>query len=135
MSVLAGLAVQKAIYAVLSGDATLASMVFGIYDQPPDSPTPPYVVIGDAIETAADTMGDALGVEVVERVHVWTQYHGRKQGLEIADRVAELLHGTTLTLDAPWVHQWTRREQVIQLDELPYWHHVVVEFRVRARAW
>ena len=99
--------VQTAIYALLSGDATLQTLALngngvGIYDVPvPQSDTDPqpypYVTIGDINAMVDDTKG-SNGETCTGFVHCFSAYQGSKEWQGIISRVKALLHHTCLTL-------------------------------------
>lgn len=82
---------QKAVYARLSGDATLVTTLGArVYEDVPDSAAFPYVAIGDDTEAPNDTMG-VTGRDSTITIHSWSQYRGKKQIKEIQNRVDALL--------------------------------------------
>jgi hypothetical protein len=92
------LAVQTAVYAVLSGDATLATLVGGvanIQNYEPEEPPTEFVFVGNAIERAYNTMGGnvvGFGWEVQLTVHIYSYYKGDINALNILNRVTTLLN-------------------------------------------
>jgi len=92
---------QEAVFAVLSGDATLAALLGGarVYDGAPRNAEAPYVHLGEFAARDWSTATEA-GREILFGVVVWWRTPGRSEGLLIADRVTTLLHDAALTLDA-----------------------------------
>jgi hypothetical protein len=109
----ADLALQDAIYAALTTDSTLRSLLAShafitesptlpaVYDQPPQAAVPesalrfPYVVIGD--ETAAEFDTDDInGKEYTITLHVWDRYLGRARVKQILDAIYSALHDARL---------------------------------------
>lgn len=93
--------IQAAVYALLNGDATLLGLVEGVFNDVPDSTAYPHVLIGNAHETPWDTFGTATtgrGKRVLLRVHIYSQYQGDLEALQILDRVVMLLDNQTLTV-------------------------------------
>ena len=122
-------AVQAAIYDVLSGDAALGALISGVFDEVPEGTACPYVVIGEALETPANSH-DRFGRETVETLHVWSDHRGFSRVSEIAARVVALLDHQPLTI-AGHHHVVTRYEFGQQLsDPVPHLRHTVLRFRV-----
>ncbi|HEX3810020.1 MAG TPA: DUF3168 domain-containing protein [Rhizomicrobium sp.] len=91
-------ALQTAIFAALSTDATLQSLVASrVFDAVPPLPTFPYIVVGDGSETNWDTATEA-GSEHQLEIHIWSRANGHKQTKAIADAVRAALDNTALTL-------------------------------------
>lgn len=125
------LPVQTAVYARLTGDATLTGMISGVYDFVPEDVAYPFVVIGEALETP-DNWHGGFGRETVITLHVWSQYQGYTQGLRIAARVTELLDHQPLAI-AGLAHIATRYEfsQTLTDPEPPGdIRHVVLRYRI-----
>ncbi|MFI2367303.1 DUF3168 domain-containing protein [Streptomyces sp. NPDC018833] len=91
------LSVQTALYAKLTGDATLMDMATGVYDYVPEDAVYPYIVIGEAIETP-DNAHDRFGRQTVPTLHVWDQHRGFRRVLQIGSRVNALLDHQPLTI-------------------------------------
>lgn len=125
------LPVQAAVYARLTGDATLTGMISGVYDYVPENAAYPFVVIGEALETPDNRHG-GFGRETVITLHVWSQYEGYAQALRIGERVTALLDHQPLTI--PTVsHIATRFEfaQTLTDPEPPgNIRHLVLRYRV-----
>lgn len=104
--------------------------VSGVYDTgaPEGSPFP-YVTIGDAIETARNTLG-ALGAETVQTLHVWTKGDSFKSGLEIAGHLRRLFDHQPLLISGHRVVS-VKHEQTTPLrDPNPEVRHIPVRFRI-----
>ncbi len=97
MSLSSTFALQKAIYAELTGDAELTAFPGGafIYDHVPQSRTPPFVVISQ-ISTRDWPPG---GSEHIATLTVWSDNPGHKQAMEISEVIRTLLHDAALTLE------------------------------------
>jgi hypothetical protein len=122
---------QKGIYAKLTGDAALTTLLGGakVYDSPPENAVFPYVVIGDL---TANDFGSATfrGQEQTLTIHSWSQEKSSLELKQIMDRIWSLLHQATLTLvDASLV---LIRSEFLQpfLDEDGRTHHGVQRFRL-----
>lgn len=134
---LACLALQKAVYDALSGDATLATLVGAgkVFDYVPDGTAAPLVVIGDDGDAEirsvefSDVAEDAH--EQVFTVHVWTESRrGRFAIKSVLSRLHDLLVDTALLLSGFAVlRQLFVSAQAMQEDDgLTY--HGVFQFRV-----
>ena len=92
-------ALQSAVFAGLTADATLQSLIdTRLYDAVPLNPTFPYVVLGDGKETNADTATEE-GSEHQFVVTVWSQGGGHQESKSIANAVRFRLNNATLSLD------------------------------------
>jgi hypothetical protein len=92
-------ALQSAVFAALTADATLQSLIdTRLYDAVPLNPTFPYVVLGDGKETNFDTATDE-GSEHQFNVTVWSQGGGHQESKSIANAVRFRLNNATLSLD------------------------------------
>jgi hypothetical protein len=89
-------ALQAAIHARLSGDATLTAMIGegSIFDRRMTGKPMPYVVLSEIVTT---DFGPGVEEHAV-KVEAWSDAEGRKQAQDIAARVKVLLDGAALTL-------------------------------------
>ena len=61
-----------------------ANTAYTVYDENPENAPYPYIVMGEI--TARDWSDkSADGTEVYSTIHIWSQYHGRKEADEMAD--------------------------------------------------
>lgn len=96
-------AIQQAVFAALSADAPLMSMVAGIHDDreqagdPADDANFPFVLIGDDIASPWST-DDWSGGEVLVRINAYSRYAGYGEVKQIADRVRAVLDRVPLTV-------------------------------------
>ena len=97
MSALALMELQRALFAKLSADSTLMSLVGGVYDNVPQNTPLPYVIIGDGTQVIRPADGLVIS-ECQLEIHVYTDSGGRKSALEILNRLHALLHLGTLSL-------------------------------------
>ncbi len=88
---------QPAIVAKLKGDATLMGMITGVFDHVPQGQAFPYIQVGEATETPRNTFG-RKGREATLTIHIYSQYQGFKEGLQIYSKVDDLLDGEPLQL-------------------------------------
>jgi hypothetical protein len=92
-------ALQSAVFAALSADATMQSLIdTRLYDAVPLNPTFPYAVLGDGKEINADTATEE-GSEHQFVVTVWSQGGGHQESKSIADAIRFRLNNATLSLD------------------------------------
>jgi hypothetical protein len=85
------LEIQKAVYSKLKNDSTLSAMIMGVYDRVPDGSSFPYVTIGEA-DCRDWSSVTANGIESELTLFVYSRGGGRKQALEIMERIYALLH-------------------------------------------
>lgn len=122
---------QAAVYAKLTGDSMLMTMVEGVFDgEAPEGTAYPYVTLGDAIETPDNAHG-AFGRQTVQTLHVWSEYRGYAEANAIAYRLQELLDHQPLTITGHR-HVVTRFEfaQTLPDPDRPGLRHVPVRFRI-----
>jgi hypothetical protein len=109
----ATLAIQTAIYGVLSADATLAGLSLSIdtstgavttvavYNDVPDGATYPHVLISDSIERPWHRFGGAttgIGWYDTVRLHIYSRYQGDKEAYQIRNRLVAMLNFQPLTV-------------------------------------
>ncbi len=96
----AGWALQQAIFAALTADTELSTLLGGprIYDAVPTRAEFPYVTFAQGSERDWST-GTDVGAEHVVTLHVWSRGAGRKETAAIMARVRVVLHDVGLTLD------------------------------------
>lgn len=125
------LPVQSAVYGKLTGDATLAGMISGVYDYVPEDVDYPFVVIGEALETP-DNWHGGFGRETVITLHVWSRYQGYAQALRIGAQVTALLDHQPLTITGlAWIATRFEFSQTLTDPEPPGdIRHLVLRYRV-----
>jgi hypothetical protein len=89
--------IQKAIYSTLSSDTTLMNMISGVYDQVPEFTAFPYISIGESFSSDWSTKS-TKGSQITITLHIFSKQGGKKQALEILERIHTLLHEGSLTL-------------------------------------
>lgn len=97
----ASFALQSAVFAALSADETMQSLLGvppRLYDAVPRDPMFPYAVLGDGKETNADTATEE-GSEHRFTVTVWSQTGGHREAKSIADAARFRLNNAILSLD------------------------------------
>jgi hypothetical protein len=103
---LASLPTRDAVRVALTADAELMNLVQGVLDWVPEKQPYPFVHLGESLETP-DNAHDRHGAQVLQTLHVWSQYRGYAEGLTIANRIIHVLDHTPLVI-AGHVHRWTR---------------------------
>lgn len=93
-------ALQKAIFAKLSGDAAVTAALGGarVYDDVPVRKEFPFVSFGPSIERDWSTAGSE-GKELTLTLHAWSRAHGRLESDAVLEAVRAALHDAALTLD------------------------------------
>lgn len=138
-------AVQRAIVAILRGDATLDGLlaraknvtppVPAVVDGPAEGQAYPYVSTGDHLSISANDL-TSFGREITETLHVWTQTRSMAPGQTIADRIVALLDHQVAAVSAvlvPLGHRCVRIEHEFDQalrDPDPQIRHHVLRFRV-----
>jgi hypothetical protein len=126
------LAVQAAIYDVLTSDATLAAMA-AVYDWVPEPASYPYVTLGEDIETPDNVLGD-FGSRVSTTLHVWSRYRGFAEMKPIIARIMELLDHQDFTVEGRTLIV-CRHEQTLTLrDPDPDVRHGTIRFSIETYA-
>ena len=125
------LPVQEAVYALLTGDATLTAKVTGVFDTVPDGQSAPYITIGDATELPFDTFGKD-GHDQTLTIHIWsTSTEGYSEAYDILDTLTTLLEDTALVVAG---HQTVMVNSVdvnsFREDDQRRTRHVAARFRV-----
>lgn len=90
---------QKALFAALSGDSALITLLGGarIHDDVPQGESFPYLTFGQS--TLRDwSTGSEEGSEHVISLHVWSQARGRAEVHDIMNAARSALHGQPLRL-------------------------------------
>jgi Protein of unknown function (DUF3168) len=134
--------ILEAVVAVLAADATLATLITGVFNDVPDQQAFPYVLVRTATERGMHTLGGAavgLGWNNVIRVHVYSRYQGDLEALQILERVVALLNFAALTVTG-YTHVTCEyanagavaRVLVEDVDKVET-RHIPAEFRVRVR--
>ena len=121
--------VHKAMKTLLTADTQLTGLVQGIYDEAPESPVFPYVIVGD-ITASVDNMFRLDGRDMTATVHIFSQYEGFKEAYEIQDRIEAVLNHANLPLDTlePILCQFEFSAALRDPDGIT--RHVPVRFRV-----
>ena len=75
---------------------------YTVYDANPENAEYPYIVMG-GIDARDWSDKSEPGMEVYSTIHVWSQYHGRKEADEIADAVIQALSSSILVLSSDFL--------------------------------
>ncbi len=92
---------NKMLFQLLTGDATLAAKLAGgkVYSgRAPTNAPLDYIILGQSIETPDDLFGTG-GHRGIERLHVWTDDPSKYRASMIANDLHRLLHHTAVTID------------------------------------
>lgn len=126
---------QKAVFATLSGDATLAGMLGGgkVYDHAPASVAFPYITFGRTSVFDWST-GTESGAEQLFTLHVWSKGQGKKEALEIMERARTLLDDAPLALDDHHLVSNRLEFSEVRYDDNLSVHHGLLRFRALTEA-
>jgi len=121
---------QKAVYAALSADGALTTLLGGasIYDAAPQDAAFPYVVI-DHMQIRDWSTGTEPGAEHMLMLHVWSRYAGKREAHEVADAVRAALDGAMLGLDDHRLVNLRHQYSELKRDEDGETQHGVLRFR------
>lgn len=123
------LEIQKAIRTKLLSNSTLMGRVKGIFDNVPDTRSFPYITIGEALELKFNTFGRD-GKEVLHTLHIWSEYNGFKEVLEIMDIVDSELDGVNLSVDGFDLVLIHFEDKITMRDIDHRLAHIVARYRV-----
>lgn len=119
---------QAAIVPLLKADATLAVLIGPrVYDQPPTTPTFPYVTIGDA-QLLRDDGSCFEGGQIYLTLHGWSRAVGFQEARRISDAVVEAVHMAPLTLPTNRFISIMHRQTRTFRDSDGLTSHAVIEF-------
>lgn len=90
MSKTASFDLAGAVVLRLRSDATLTSLINGVFDEVPLDINEPYVQVGDQIETPFNTF-DKFGKQITFPIGIFTVFEGFEQAMKIYGRILELL--------------------------------------------
>lgn len=123
-------ALQKAIFARLSGDAALNALVgtTGITDRRLAEPASPLVVI-TGIDSTDHSTASEPGEEHTVTLEVWSEAAGHKQAQAIAAAVRTALHDAALVLDGHHLVLLLHRDTRLRRDGKSRFHRAEMRFR------
>lgn len=74
-----------------------ALTTYKVFDENPENEPYPYVVMGEILaKDWSDKFED--GMEVYSMIHVWSQYHGRKEADQMSGGILQALTSSSLDL-------------------------------------
>ena len=123
----ASLPLQKAIYARLSSDPVLKTMVSGVYDDVPQGAKFPYVQIGDETVNPYDTKTN-FGEDATVTIHAFSMGPGKVQAKTIMDVVLQSMTASPLTISGFDVEGVERDFMEVFYDGSAY--HGIIRFRI-----
>ncbi len=116
------LALQKAIYGVLTGAAfqTACGVTVGVFDHVPQSATPPYIIISDIQDDAASAQAYD-GSELIANLLIWSVKPGKVELRTIANQVRAFISprsdlGAPFTLTGHRLITWKRAQTLVMDD-------------------
>jgi len=120
---------QKAIFAALGGDGTLAALLGGakVFDHAPANVRFPYVTLGMTGIYDWSTATES-GAEQLFTLHVWSKAQGKKETLEIMEAIRMRL-GQPLALEAHHLVALRLEYSEARYDEDLLIHHGLLRFR------
>lgn len=123
-------ALQKAIFARLSGDAALTALVGanGVTDRRLTEPASPLVVIA-SIDSTDHSTATETGEEHVVTLEVWSEAAGHRQVQAIAAAVRAVLDDAALVLDGHHLVLLLHRDTRLRRDGKSRFHHAQMRFR------
>ena len=123
-------ALQRAIFARLSGDAALTALVGanGITDRRPDGPTTPLLVIAGIDSTDHSTASEA-GEEHIVTLEAWSEAAGHRQAQAIAAAVRAALDDAALVIAGHHLVLLFHRDTRLRRDGKSRFHRAEMRFR------
>lgn len=110
----------------LLADASLNSVLQGIYDDVPDSAASPYVVYGVDQETEGRLM-DRTERTLYLALHIWSDYAGWKEVLEIRDLLVSVI-GNGIGVGEKFC--WMLFENFETVRDPSGWRHGILTYRI-----
>jgi len=102
---------------------------YTVYDENPQNAAFPYVVMGEMTGKGwRDKLED--GMEVYSTIHVWSQYHGRKEVDEMSDKILQALSSSTLSLAPNFLAAFDRLDDyslMVDIDGIS--RHGIMRFK------
>ena len=110
--------VRSTLYSVLTGAEALSNKINGVWDDPPQSVTAPYITIGEDHIVPGRNL-DERELRIHIRVHIWSTYQGSAEAYQILNLVLAAL---------PVSFQFDDFELLVQEG----WRHGVISLRTYA---
>ncbi|MBL8564741.1 MAG: DUF3168 domain-containing protein [Hyphomicrobiaceae bacterium] len=125
------LELQRSLYLLLKGDATLTAALGGprVYDDVPQRAELPYVTFGQSLVRDWST-GSEPGHEHLVTLHVWSRAPGRKKVHEIIDVLVALLHDRKPELEFHQIVNLRHELSEARRDSDGETYHGIVRYRV-----
>lgn len=126
---------QKSILAALQGDAVLVGALGGakIYDHVASDAAFPYVTFGRTSVYDWST-GTEIGTEHLFTLHVWSKAKGKKETLDIMQRIEGRLHDQPLAMSGFKLVNLRQEFAETRFDEDQSVYHGLVRFRAVVEA-
>ena len=126
----AGWALQQSIFAALTGDATLATLLGGsrVYDDVSVRAEFPYLTFAQSNERDWST-GSEPGQEHFLTLHIWSRANGRKEAHEIMGAVRDVLHDQSLSLSGHRLVNLRHEFSDARRDSDGQTYHGIVRYR------
>lgn len=121
---------QKAIFAALSAQGALATLLGGakVFDQAPANVRFPYVTFGMTGIYDWSTSTES-GAEQLFTLHVWSKTQGKKEMLDIMEAIRARLLGGPLALETHHLVALRLEYSEARYDEDLLIHHGLLRFR------
>ena len=126
---------QKAIFAALQGDEALTALLGGqkIYDHTKSDVAFPYVTFGRTSVYDWST-GTEIGTEHLFTLHVWSKARGKKETLDIIQRIEQRLHDQPLAMSGFRLVNLRQEFAETRFDEGQSVYHGLLRFRATVEA-
>ena len=121
-------AFQKSVYEALKANATLMAMVGGIFDHVPQGSDYPYIVFGESNEKSWFNR-ERLGSEQMLTLVVFSRGRGRKECLEIMEKIHATLHQVSLTVEAQLLISIRYHSSRVALEDDGATYKGLIQFR------
>ncbi|SFE54635.1 Protein of unknown function [Actinopolyspora alba] len=121
---------QHTVYRRLADSTALAELGCDVYDEVPEAAEPPYLVLGEFTEDAADSH-TTVGSIVTVTMHAWSKYRGYRETARILDAADRALHRTRPTVDGYRDVGITVQNRQYQRDPDPTLRHGIARYEAR----
>lgn len=126
---------QLGIFTALDNDATLTSLVQGIYDNPTQVADPgddssfPFITLSDGSSSPWDTDTER-GDDATAIIHVWSRASHSLEVKQIQDAIYNVLHRGTIVISGSVFIGSDYISQTVERDPDGITRHGVQEFRI-----
>lgn len=129
--------VQKEIYTLLTGDATLTGLLAtynsapAVFDEVPAAGYSdfPYIQLGEINETPSNTFG-RVGRDVRQTIDIYSQAKGWKEAQDILEQLCRLIDLTLLPNPTGWTTQLSEYVFGREIRDPDGTRHIVAQFRI-----